>query len=189
TGYTLYGPDDVELVQGKIGELQPFELQGMPARIRIAALAAKPGARFIISRLSRISMIKSLQGALEVSEKGKQSGVLSVVMAGTDPQRITHILNAIGQAYVDQNIERKAAEAEKSLLFLDDFLPELKAKMDEAADRYTAFRDKHGTFDLGTEGSLSLNTSVQLESQLFALEQKRREQAALYTAEHPSMQV
>src|SRR3546814_7612166 len=108
-------------------------------------------------------------------------------MAGTDPQRITHRLNAIGQAYVDQNIERKAAEAEKSLAFLNDFLPQLKAKMDEAADRYTAFRDKHGTFDLGTEGSLSLNTSVQLKSQLFTLEQKRREQAELYTEAHPAM--
>src|SRR5690606_23493466 len=71
----------------------------------------------------------------------------------------------------------------------DDFLPELKAKMDEAADRYTAFRDEHGTFDLGTEGSLSLNTSVELESQLFALEQKRRELASLYTAAHPTLQV
>src|SRR3546814_16440655 len=61
--------------------------------------------------------------------------------------------------------------------------------MDAAADRYTEFRDKHGTFDLGTEGSLSLNTSVELQSQLFSLEQKRREQAALYTAAHPTMKV
>src|SRR3546814_8939386 len=111
-------------------------------------------------------MIKSLQGSLDVSEKGKQSGVLSVVMAGTDPQRITHILNAIGQAYVDQNIERKAAEAEKSLASLNDFLPQLKAKMDEAAYCYTAFRDKHGTFDMGTESSLPVNTSVHLKSPL-----------------------
>lgn len=188
-GYTLHGPDESELAQGKVGELVPFELQGAAASIRIAALDAKPGARFIVARQSRISMIKRLQGALEVSEKGKQSGVLSVVMGGTDPRRITNILNAVGQAYVDQNIERKAAEAEKSLAFLDDFLPELKAKMDEASDRYTAFRDKHGTFDLGTEGTLSLNTSVQLKSQLFTLEQKRREQAALYTEAHPTMQV
>ncbi|MGB3288404.1 MAG: polysaccharide biosynthesis tyrosine autokinase [Burkholderiaceae bacterium] len=188
-GYVLRDPDGKELVQGKVGELTDFELRGAPAQIRIAALDAKPGARFIVTRQSRISMIKSLQSALEVSEKGKQSGVLSAVLAGTDPRRITDILNAIGQAYVDQNIQRKAAEAEKSLAFLDDFLPELKTKVDEAADRYTAFRDKHGTFDLGTEGSLSLNTSVQLKSQLFTLEQKRREQAALYTDAHPAMQV
>src|SRR5690606_31340686 len=184
-GYTLHGPGGSELAQGKVGELVSFMWQEAPASIRIAALNAKPGARFFVTRKSRISMIKSLQGALEVSEKGKQSDVLSAVMAGTDPRRITHILNAIGQAYVDQNIERKAAEAEKSLAFRDDFLPELKGKMDKAADRYTAFRDEHGTFDLGTERSLWLNTSVELQSQLFTLEQKRREQAALYTAEHP----
>src|SRR3546814_20368821 len=98
-------------------------------------------------------MIKRLQSALEISEKGKQSGVLSAVMAGTDPQRITRILNAIGQAYVDQNIERKAAEAAKSLAFLDDFLHELKGKMDAAAERYTEFRHKHGTFDLRRDAS------------------------------------
>src|SRR5690606_40743120 len=112
-----------------------------PAQIRIAKLNAKPGARFVVARQSRISMIKGLQGSLEITEKGKQSGVLSAVMAGTDPQRITRILNAIGQAYVEQNIERKAAEAEKSLAFLDDFLPELRGKMDATADRYSACRD------------------------------------------------
>ena len=188
-GYTVQGPEGDTLAEGKIGELVPFEFRGAPAAIRLTALHAKPGARFIVSRQSRISMIKGLQGALEISEKGKQSGVLSAVLAGPDPQRITRILNAIGQAYVEQNIQRKAAEAEKSLAFLDDFLPELKAKMDKAADRYTAFRDEHGTFDLGTEGSLSLHTSVELESQLFALQQKRRELSALYTAEHPTLQV
>lgn len=188
-GYILFGPDEKQVAQGKVGELVQFELQGSPAQIRIAALDARPGARFIVSSKSRISMIKGLQGSLEITEKGKQSGVLSVVMAGNDPKRITSTLNAIGQAYVEQNIERKAAEAEKSLAFLDDFLPELKAKMDKAADRYTEFRDKHGTFDLGTEGSLSLNTSVELEAQLFALEQKRRELSSLYTAEHPTLKV
>ena len=187
--YALHGPEGEALARGPVGELVSFELQGASGQIRIAQLDAKPGARFIVSRRSRISIIKNLQGSLEISEKGKQSGVLSAVMTGTDPQRITRILNAIGQAYVEQNIERKAAEAEKSLAFLDDFLPELKSKMDEAADRYTTFRDEHGTFDLGTEGSLSLNTSVELQAQLFALEQKRRELAALYTTEHPEMRV
>ncbi len=188
-GYAVHGPEGRELARGKVGELVSFELEGDVGQIRIAELKARQGARFVVTRQSRISMIKSLQGSLEISEKGKQSGVLSAVITGTDPQRITRILNAIGQAYVEQNIERKAAEAEKSLAFLDDFLPELKSKMDEAADRYTAFRDEHGTFDLGTEGSLSLNTSVELQAQLFSLEQKRRELAALYTAEHPEMRV
>src|SRR5690606_25131054 len=49
-GYTLHGPDGAELVQGKVGDTVSFELQGQPAQIRIAALNAKPGARFFVTR-------------------------------------------------------------------------------------------------------------------------------------------
>jgi len=188
-GYALRDPDGRELMRGKVGQLTDFDIDGAPARILVSELNAKPGARFTVKRQSRLSMIKGLQDSLEIAEKGKQSGVLSATLAGTDARRITRILNAVGEAYVQQNIRRKAAEAEKSLTFLDDFLPELKGKMDAAADKYTAFRDRHGTFDLGTEGSLSLNTSVKLQSQLFDLEQQRRTLMSQYTAQHPSVKV
>src|SRR3546814_3359272 len=70
-GYTLYGPDESELAQGKVGELVNFELQGAPAQIRIAALTAKPGPRSIVARQSRISTTKTLQASRDASEKGQ----------------------------------------------------------------------------------------------------------------------
>ncbi|NGM87658.1 polysaccharide biosynthesis tyrosine autokinase [Parapusillimonas sp. SGNA-6] len=188
-GYTLHDAGGKRLTEGRIGMAQDFQVEGESGRILVAALEAKPGARFTLKRRSRLAMIRGLQASLDITEKGKQSGVLSITLTGTEPARITRILNAIGSAYVQQNVERKAAEAEKSLAFLDDFLPELKARMDEAADKYTKFRDTHGTFDLGTEGSLSLNTSVSLQNELFALQQKRRELMSQYTEAHPSAQV
>lgn len=188
-GYTLHDADGARLTEGKIGIAQDFNVGGESGRIHVATLEAKPGARFTLKRRSRLAMIKGLQSGLEITEKGKQSGVLSITLTGTEPARITRILNAVGTAYVQQNVQRKAAEAEKSLAFLDDFLPELKTRMDEAADKYTKFRDTHGTFDLGTEGSLSLNTSVGLQNELFTLQQKRRELMSQYTEEHPAARV
>jgi tyrosine-protein kinase Etk/Wzc len=90
-------------------------------------------------------------------------------------------------AYVGQNTARKSAEAEKSLEFLEGFLPQLKKQMDESNNRYTAFRDQHGTFNLGTEGTLSLNTSVTLKTRLFELQQKRRELIVMFGPGHPSI--
>lgn len=188
-GYELLDADGKKLLEGKVGVTSEFESEGEPGGVLISELNGKPGAQFLVQRRSRLAMINGLQGGLVITEKGKQSGVLSITLAGTDPARITRILNAVGSAYVEQNVERKAAEAEKSLAFLDDFLPELKQRMDEAADKYTQFRDNHGTFDLGTEGTLSLHTSVGLQTQLFDLEQKRREMAAQYTDAHPSVRV
>ena len=188
-GYELRDSNGQKLVNGKVGVSAGFEFAGEAGQILINSLEGKPGAEFMVQRRSRLAMINGLQGGLVITEKGKQSGVLSLTLAGTDPARITRILNAVGSAYVRQNVERKAAEAEKSLAFLDDFLPELKRKMDEAADKYTQFRDKHETFDLGTEGTLSLHTSVGLQTKLFELEQERRELSAQYTDVHPSVRV
>lgn len=189
TGYELFDPEGQKLTEGKVGERHGFKVSNEPARILVNSLNAKPGAEFILVRRSRLNMIKSLQSILDISEKGRQSGILSITLQGTSPVRITRILNAIGNAYVTQNTERKAAEAQKSLDFLAQFLPQLKKQMDDSESRYTQFRNQHRTFDLNTEGNLALNTAVGLQTQLFALEQQRREVASQFTAAHPTLQV
>ncbi|HEY9279471.1 MAG TPA: polysaccharide biosynthesis tyrosine autokinase [Eoetvoesiella sp.] len=189
TGYELLTPEGQKLTEGKVGQRSGFKVGDETGRILVNSLDAKPGAEFTVTRRSRLNMIRGLQAGLEITEKGRQSGVLAITLQGTNPARITRILNAVGDAYVQQNTQRKSAEAEKSLAFLGEFLPQLKKQMDESESRYTRFRDEHGTFDLSTEGNLSLNTSVSLKSQLFALQQRRRELSALFAPAHPNVQV
>ena len=189
TGYDLLDPKGKKLTSGKVGELSEFQTVGGSGRILVASLQAKPGAQFNVIRQSRFDLVTNLRNSLVISEKGRQSGVLSIVLEGTNPARITRILNAVGTAYVRQNTQRKAAEAEKSLTFLEAFLPQLKSQMDQSEATYTKFRDQHGTFDLTTEGALSLNSSVALQTQLLALEQRRRELASQFASSHPAVQV
>ncbi|NYT38952.1 tyrosine protein kinase [Allopusillimonas soli] len=187
SGYDLLDPDGKVLAQGMPGVDVAFDTPDGSGSIQVSSLQGNPGDRFNVKRLSRQHVIEKLQHDLVMEEKGKPSGVLSVKLNGTDPVQLAAILNAIGTAYVEQNTARKAAEAEKSLTFLDGFLPQLRKQMDEADDRYTSFRDTHGTFDLGTEGTLSLNTSVQLKTELFSLQQKRRELSVQFAPSHPSI--
>lgn len=187
TGYDLRGPQGLSLASGRVGVMTPFSHGG--GRILVKELHAKPGAEFTVMRQSRQDAVKSLQGRLQIAERGKPSGVLAASLQGTDPVEISRVLNTIGDSYARQNVERKAAEAEKSLTFLDHQLPQLKDQMDKAESEYTNFRDKHGTFDLSTEGNLSLTASATLQTQLFELEQKRRELASQYTSAFPLVQV
>ncbi len=186
-GYTLHDPDGEMIAQGAIGTVAKIDAGGQQGRILISELNAKADARFTLIRRSRQNIIQDLQDKLVIDEKGKPSGVLSMTLNGTDPVQITDILNAIGVAYVKQNTERKAAEAEKSLEFLEGFLPQLKKQMDDSDNKYTAFRDAHGTFNLGTEGTLSLNTAVEMQTKLFELQQKRRELSAQFGVSHPTI--
>src|SRR5690606_30110578 len=148
-----------------------FERGGETGRILVSELHGKQGARFILTRHSTQEIIKDLQTDLAIAELNKPSGILSVSLEGSDANKVAGILNALGAAYVEQNVQLRAAEAEKSLAFLDGFLPELKAQLDESEHRYTAVRDEHRTFDLGTEGELTLRNSVTLQTQLFELQQ------------------
>ena len=108
-------------------------------------------------------------------------------LEGEDPRKIARVLNEIGTLYVRQNVERKAAEAEKSLSFLSTFLPQLRQQMEESETRFNQFRNRNSTFDLGTEGKLMLEQSVKLQTSLLELQQKRKELRALYTPEHHSI--
>src|SRR5690606_18648161 len=186
SGYALYDAQGDRLADGKVGQPASLVTPQGEGSILISALYANPGARFTVQCNSRQEVIKQLQRNLVIDEMSEPSGVLSMKLQGTDPERISAILNAIGMAYVGQNTARKAAEAEKSLKFLEGFLPQLKKQMDESNNRYTDFRDEHGTFNLGTEGTLSLNSSVTLKTHLFELQQKRRELAVLYGPGHPA---
>jgi tyrosine-protein kinase Etk/Wzc len=129
-----------------------------------------------------------LQQQLKINEQGKQSGMIMATLEGINPDQTSAVLNAVGAAYVHQNIARKAAEAEKSLVFLDSFLPQLKKQMQQAEEQYTKFRDVHGTFNLGAEGEMSLQASAELQAKLLELEQKRRELAPRFKPAHPAIQ-
>ena len=73
-----------------------------------------------------------------------------------------------------QNIDRKAAEAEKTLTFLDVQLPQFKKQLEESETIYNQFRNQRGTVALDEEAKLALTQSVELQTKLFEAEQQRR---------------
>lgn len=187
SGYDLMTEEKEIVAQGVVGQLDDFTFNGQSGRIHIAELSGKPGAMFTVVSGSRQSRISQLQQGLTISEKGKQSGMLEVTLQGPDRHLLIDILNTLGTAYVNQNIERKAAEAEKSLTFLDAFLPELRQQMQISEEEYTQFRDSQSTYDLGAEARVSLDTTVSLQLNLLALQQRRRELLPQFTTAHPSV--
>lgn len=187
-GFELRDHDGNRLARGKVGSPLEFNYGSGTGTVLLEELKGQPGARYTLIRHSRLAVIEQLQKDMAIDELNKPSGVLHISLDGPDPVQTAGIVNAIGSAYVRQNIERRAAEAEKSLTFLDEFLPQLRRQMDDADNRYTEFRDKHGTFDLSTEGRLSLETSVAMRTRLFELQQRRRELSAQYGPQHPTIQ-
>lgn len=188
-GYSLHSLDGSKLADGKVGETITWGEGSNAGRVVVHLLEALPGAHFTLVRQSRQAVVERLQGQLNIAEKGKQSGVISVTLQGSDADQITQILQSVGNNYVRQNVERKAAEADKTLGFLNSFLPDLKKQLEKSETSFNQFRNQKGTFDLSAEGQLALKSSVDFQTQLFQLQQRRRELSSQFTASHPSIQV
>jgi len=188
-GYRLLNADGKTLVEGLVGEIVTWGEGKNSGRVSVEVLEAMPGAHFILARRSRQAVIESLQGQLNITEKGKQSGIISLTLQGEDAERITRVLQAVGDNYVRQNVERRSAEADKSLIFLNGFLPTLKRQLENSEAAFNQFRNQKGTFNLSVEGQLALSSSVELQSQLLQLQQKRRQLSSQFTSYHPSVQV
>ncbi|MFC5498382.1 polysaccharide biosynthesis tyrosine autokinase [Caenimonas terrae] len=153
--------------------------------LMVSELDGKPGAEFDLVRRSRLSTMETLQENLKLTEKGRQSGVIEATLQSSDPEQMTNVLNEIGKQYVRQNIERKAAEAEKSLAFLDTQLPQFKKQLDQSEEAYSRYRNQQGTVALDEEAKLALTRAIDLQGKLLEAQQKRIEFVSRFTAEHP----
>ena len=172
----------------RAGESATADYQGSIIKILVSQLSARPGVSFTISRSSRIAAIEGLRGRISVTQSGERydrSGMVTISMAGADPQAIVNSVNAVAKAYVKSNREVQAKEAEKKLDFIDGQLPLLKAKQDQAALELQKFQRKAG----------SVNITLEIENKLIQLEALKNETALLrlekeelqqnYADEHP----
>ena len=154
----------------------------------VTQLAGHAGARFVMRRVPRATAISRLQEQLLIFERGKESGVIGVSLEGDSPTMIASILNEIARGYMDQDVRRKAAEAEKSLAFLEQQLPQFRQQVQADESRYNAMRGQHGTVDLHEEARQMLAQSVKIQTRLRELHQQRQELVLRFTAAHPAVQ-
>ena len=186
-GYALSHPELPQELVGTVGSPLVRSTPAGTVSLLISALEAKPEAEFVLTRRSRLATIRDLQADLRLAEKGRQSGVIDATLQGTDPRTLTTVLNEIGRQYVRQNVERKAAEAQKMLAFLDVQLPQFKKQLDQSEEAYNRYRNKQGTVALDEEAKLLLKTTVDLQAKLMEAQQKRRELVSRFTPQHPAI--
>tara|TARA_Y100000588_G_scaffold85071_1_gene90163 strand:+ start:1117 stop:3279 length:2163 start_codon:yes stop_codon:yes gene_type:complete len=180
--YQLIREDERVILEGKIGELATAE----DYSLFVAGFDSHDGFEFAISKRSRLAAIEWLKQSLSLSEQGKQTGILKLSFEGQDKQQISTILNHISQTYFLQNVERNSAEAEKSLVFLEEHLPAIKSQLNTYEDTLNNYRQENESIDLGLEAQSTLKVMVELEAQLNELTFKESEISQRFTKDHPA---
>lgn len=174
--------DGDKKINGKVGEL----LDSPGISLLINKIDAEPGSEFIISYVTRLKAITDLQDVFNVADQGKDTGILNLSITGDNPKLVSLILNNISQNYLAQNVSRQAAQDAKSLDFLNEQLPKVRADLDAAEDKLNNYRKQKDSVDLSMEAKSVLDQIVNVDNQLNELTFREAEISQLYTKEHPT---
>lgn len=181
--YKLQGEKGRVLLHGKVGSAA--RSSSGKIKIFVEQLTARPGEHFVVKETRWLEAVDSLQSRLSVSEEGKDTGIIGMTLSGTNPVRIRHILNAIADTFLRQNVALRSAQAQQSLTFIQKQLPKLRQQLNQAETKFANYRQKHQAVDLSDAGQSELNQLVNVEQSLEQLQLKRSQYAQLYTAKHP----
>jgi len=184
--YTLWLDGD-SLLAGQVGSLAVGHVGKDSVKMRVMDVHGEPGQKFVLARKPLLQSVDELLEVLSAKEKEKKSGIIELSLQDHDPEHAALVLSAIAQSYVQQNVDRKSAEAVKTLEFLSAQLPELKAKSEQAESSLNTYRLQVGSIDLNTESQLVLNQGVDLEAKLLILQQQRAELLRLYKQDHSTV--
>lgn len=182
-GYSLHTNEGTLLGEGRVG--QKLTLDQPWLELTVAELNAPAGATFTVVKMSQLAAINSLKSRLGILPLGRDTGMLKLTLEGTDRQEITDSLNATTQVFLTQNIARQAAEAEKSLAFLEEQAPKVRDQLTEAENRLNQYRLQSDSIDLTFETENALNSLVAIEASLNEMELQESELARRFTPNHP----
>lgn len=177
------------ILEGVVGKLASKHLGGhqAPISIFVSLLKSRPNTQFSIIRQSRSRAISQLNSDLAVTERGKNTGVLELTLESYSPDAAVKVLNEIANIYLQQNVEHKSAESQKTLAFLEKQLPIVKEQLEAATNVLNEYRNRMGSIDLGVETKNILEGIVEISTQETLLRQKRDELRQKYTEAHPSV--
>lgn len=185
--WSLYNQKNSQIIVSGRGIEHLVESSDGFVKVKIGKLRARPGNKFKVSIYSIQSRITQVLSNLVVNETKRQSGILQLTYQSSSASFASSMLNAIMDAYLQQNIGRRSEEAELSLKFLNSELPSLRSRLDASEKALNDFRSRTKTIDISTEIRELLTKSTSIERLRVESELKLRELAERYDAAHPLM--
>lgn len=183
--YALLDPEGHTLLTGEAG--QPASADGITLYVK--QLVARPNTEFFVTRVNQLDAVMSLAGGLQVTEKGKDTGIVQLSYTGTDPKSITAITNAVAASYLHHRTERAQEEASKMLSFLNSELPHLRDELRRAETALSEYQERVGSFQPTQEAQVFLSGGLEYEKQIATLRVQRAQLLTRFTEDSPELQV
>ena len=171
------------ILTGRVGE-QATDSSG-EYRLFVQSKSGESDGQYTLKRQDPLSAIEALRERLSVSERGKDTGILSVTLDSASRREASETLQEIVQIFLKQNVERMSEEAERQLEFLEKQIPSVRDELEVSENSLNEYRAQNNSVDLTFEAQSLLSQLVTLENQLTELEFAEAELSQQFTKNHP----
>ncbi|WP_309496559.1 polysaccharide biosynthesis tyrosine autokinase [Sulfurovum sp.] len=161
---------DETLSYGKEVETEYFHLN-----IRRTKSPEDNKYRFVIAEKG------SPQGGVAVSQRGRYSTILQVSYTDNVALRAQEYTNALTEAYIEQNIEKKTKEATRKLAFIDKQLKSITENLKSSALKVEEFKKTSNTIDLSSKAEAIIERMANYETQLAEISIEEEMLSGLYS--------
>ena len=181
--YTIALPDGTDL-RGQVGQLLTNAAQDFG--VTVASVTGEAGRAYTLGQVSELRAIAALATNLAEAEQGKGSGVVEVTLNGADPDLARRTLDAVIDAFHDQNLARSSAEAQKSLEFVESQIPGAEANLRAAEAALNNYKSQQRSVDISFETQSLLSQTQATEEKLRELAQTEEDIKRKYAPDHPT---
>lgn len=178
--YSVALPDGTQM-EGRAGT--PLEMRdGMV--LSVAAIEAPAGRVYEVRRAPLRAAIGQLRRGLEVSER-KSTGIVDFRFTSVNRPEAVHVVNAVVDSYQEQNLQRRSAEIDQSITFIEQQLPEIRQTLDDATAALSNYRQGRQSAELSLGTQELLEQAVTIENALEELAFREEQLAQRLTPNHP----
>ena len=141
-----------------------------------------PTAREDLEEVNRLApYVENLQGRLSVKQLA-ETRIIEIRFRHNDPQVATKITNAIADAFVYTNLERKTETSDKAGDFLQKRIAELQTDIRNGEERLINYAKNHQILSLDANQNTVVDRLAGLNKQLMEAEDERKSAEAAYRA-------
>ncbi|MFA6409675.1 MAG: polysaccharide biosynthesis tyrosine autokinase [Gammaproteobacteria bacterium] len=194
--YSLYDENNRLVLSGLAGKISDSGADSAVPNVRIllSDLQSNVGTTFFIQANSVIDAVDVLSNNISINDLGMlksgmgqqgSTGVLQISLQGTNSVLLPSILNTIVFYEIQRNVDKKTAEAEKTLEFLDQQSKLLKNELDKAETNLSIYKSRRGALDVTVLGQALLAQMTDVSKSIEALKLRKTQMLQDFTAEHP----
>lgn len=172
-------------VTGRVGTLVSL---GNDIQLQVTALNAPEGREYEVFVETLRNSVDRLRRDLSVSER-RATGIVDFAFTSSDPDFSVVVSNAVVESYRSQNLQRRSAEIDQSIDFIESKISEARLELEAGTDALSNYRNSQENLELSLGTRDLLDQLVTIQARLEDLEFQEQQLAQRLTPNHPDYQL